>query len=142
MVRLDRTYPSVLESAEQLHVELVDVLDSEQVPPDMKQCFLLAVSEAATNAIIHGNRRDPHKKIYLSVLVNESFLLADITDEGTDGLAKVSRRKVPDILSENGRGVDLIKHYADAVTFEEAANGGLKVSIRFDRSKANRTKQI
>ncbi len=141
MTRLDRVYPSALEAAEELHEKLVELLDREKVAPDLTQCFLLAVSEAFTNALLHGNKRDPEKKISVSVLVNETSLSADISDEGTGGLQKVTGRKRPDILAESGRGIDLIKHYADAVSFDATASGGLKVSIRFDRRKATRTEQ-
>lgn len=140
MGTFEKTYPSVLESVEVMHEALVEVLNAEQVPPEMSQSFLLATSEAFTNALIHGNKRDPQKQIYVSVLINEKILMADISDEGSGGLKMVSKRKRPEILAESGRGIDLIKHFVDSVAFEETADGGLKVSIRIDRQKTEENK--
>src|SRR3990167_5082172 len=51
---------------------------------DKKESMQLtvAVSEAVTNAIIHGNRNDSSKKVRLTILMEPSFLRIDIVDEG------------------------------------------------------------
>ena len=63
-----------------------------------------------------------------------SYVKADITDEGKSGLEYIKHRRPPEILSEGGRGIDLMEIYADSVDFLETDTGGLKVSLQFNRT--------
>ena len=40
-----------------------------------------AVREALANAIIHGNRQDPHKSVYVSVICKDREILITVRDE-------------------------------------------------------------
>ncbi len=131
------TYPSAVASEDKMLDELATVLHINSIPEDLQNWFMLAVSEAFTNALVHGNKRNPRKTIKLVLFINNGLLAADIIDEGQGGLAKIKRRKPPTMLSEGGRGVDLMRHYASAVGFSETESGGLKVSLRFDQMKEN-----
>ena len=64
---------------------------------------------------------------------NKTRLSADILDQGNNGLDRVNHKRPPTPESEGGRGVNIIRHYADSVSFVETAGGGLKVLIRIDR---------
>ena len=131
------TYPSTVVSEDKMLDELATVLQANGIPENMRNWFMLAVSEAFTNALVHGNKRNPRNTIKLVLFINNSLLAADIIDEGQGGLAKIKRRQPPTVLSEGGRGVDLMRHYASAVRFTETESGGLKVSLRFDQVKEN-----
>ena len=128
-------YPSSPESSEQMLDDLNDLLDIREISPQEKYSFLLAISEAFTNAIIHGNRCNPEKSVKLTVSVNENELSADIEDEGQGGLKKINKRQPSEPFDESGRGIDLIEHYATAVGYSESSAGGLKVSIKVLRQK-------
>lgn len=56
---LTKVYPSVLASEEKLILELEELLQSLGVSARICQRFLLVVSEAFTNAVIHGNGQNP-----------------------------------------------------------------------------------
>ena len=140
MPKYEFTYPSVGTSEEKMLDDVLTVLRRNRVDKDFQASFLLAVSEAFTNALVHGNKRNPCKSIKLSIDINNEALAADITDEGRNGLDKIKRRCPPDVLSESGRGVDLIQHYASEVGFTETEKGGLKVSVRFDLAKKKKTR--
>ena len=127
--------PSNPESSEQMLDDLNDLLDIREISPQEKYSFLLAISEAFTNAIIHGNRCNPEKSVKLTVSVNENELSADIEDEGQGGLKKINKRQPSEPFDESGRGIDLIEHYATAVGYSESSAGGLKVSIKVLRQK-------
>ncbi|MCO5231433.1 MAG: ATP-binding protein [Chitinophagales bacterium] len=81
----------------------------------------LAVVEAVTNAIIHGNHMDINKNVILKSEVNSSSITFIVKDQGS-GFDETS---IPDpTLPENkeklnGRGVFLIKKLADKVSFNE-----------------------
>jgi len=132
MMSFSRTfeYPSNPESSEQMIDDLNDLLDIREISPQEKYSFLLAVSEAFSNAIIHGNQFNPKKSVKLTVLVNENELSADIEDEGHGGLKYIENRQPSEPFDEGGRGIDLIEHYATAVSYTESAAGGLKASIK------------
>ncbi len=81
----------------------------------------LAVREALTNAIIHGNRCDPGKAVRVRVeLRNGRGLLISIKDTGQG----FDPNRVPDPrlgagrMSNHGRGLFLIKTIMDDVRFE------------------------
>jgi len=128
-------YPSNPESSEQMLDDLNDVLDVREISPHEKYSLLLAISEAFSNAIIHGNKCNPEKTVKLKVSVNENELSADIEDEGQDGLKYIDNRQPSNPFDEGGRGIDLIEHYATAVGYTESPAGGLKVSIKVLRQK-------
>src|SRR5690606_23064851 len=81
----------------------------------------LAVVEAVTNAIVHGNKSDIQKQITFCFHPTKEKLRFRIKDEGTG----FDPTCVPDpTLPENktkinGRGVFLIKNLADNVAFQD-----------------------
>ncbi len=135
MPKYEFTYSSAVTSEDKMLDELATVLHINGIPESLQNWFMLAVSEAFTNALIHGNKLNPHKAIKLALNINDGLLTADIIDEGQGGLAKIKRRQPPTVLSEGGRGVDLMRHYASVVRFTETEGGSLKVSLRFDQMK-------
>ena len=91
-----------------------------------KQIFgiRLALEEALTNAIHHGNCGDPKKKVEVEYEVTDQRLWVSITDEGCG----FTPEQLPDpTLDENltkpgGRGVLLMRAYMDDVQFSPAGN--------------------
>src|ERR1700677_284477 len=81
----------------------------------------LALEEAMRNAIKHGNRFDPHKKVRIEAIITPRQAEIVIEDEGPG----FTRDKVPDpTLPENlekcgGRGIHLIEAYMNKVEWSE-----------------------
>jgi len=142
MSQYEFTYPSVTSSEEKMLDDVLEVLLVSEIPADLRNRFTLAVSEAFTNALIHGNEGDPHKQVKLLLDIKSDSLAADIIDEGQGGLEKVAHKRPPTTLSENGRGVDLMRYYASDMSFTETEHGGLKVSIRFERMKESNVQRF
>ncbi|UCD63440.1 MAG: ATP-binding protein [Candidatus Zixiibacteriota bacterium] len=136
------TYPSVLESEDQMLKDVRTVLDRNAVAGLLKHSFMIVVSEAFTNALRHGNRLDPEKQVNVAVSVNKTEIVADIIDEGRGGLDRVKRKRPSCLMDEGGRGLEIIAHYADSVQFEETEKGGLKVSIKFARTRRKYNKAV
>lgn len=126
-------YPSNSKSYHQVVDDVNQLLDKENVSRQERYPFILAVSEALTNAVIHGNNKNLHKKVKVVITVNEKLLSADIIDEGNGGLDRIRRRKPSSPKDEGGRGIDLIEHYSTSVGFVQIPAGGLKVEIRIER---------
>lgn len=123
----------VYESAPELESTMLDdvfaFLDLHGIQQPVRQRFALAVSEAFTNALVHGNERIRSRKITISLSLNHGWLRADIEDEGKGGLLKVNRKGQPTLQAESGRGVDLIRHYTES-EFSTTHRGGLRVTFR------------
>lgn len=135
MATYEFEYISVAESEGQMMDDLTDVLGRHRLPPDIAQPVMLAVSEAFTNALTHGNRYDAGKVIRIELSVNENRLIADITDQGHGGLSRVAAHRPPGPMAESGRGISLIRHYSNRVELTETPTGGLHVHIEFDLKK-------
>jgi anti-sigma regulatory factor (Ser/Thr protein kinase) len=140
MPKYEFTYPSVGASEEKMLDDVLGILHRNRVSKELQSSFLLAVSEAFTNALVHGNKRNPRKFVKLVIDINNKALAADITDEGRNGLDRIRRRRPPDVYSEGGRGVDLIEYYASEVGFTKTEKGGLKVTVRFNLVKTKKTR--
>ena len=84
----------------------------------------LALEEAFTNAVRHGNRSNPNKKIDVEFLITPEKLDVSITDEGQGFVPD----EVPDprcnsnLFKCSGRGVLLIKAYMDVVEYNDRGN--------------------
>ncbi len=92
----------------------------------------LAVGEALTNAIIHGNKEDPEKKARIDYAVYRDKIHIEVTDEG-DGFdyTRVDDCTKPDnIMRTGGRGVCLIREFMDEVKYAEQGNSLLMARHR------------
>lgn len=92
----------------------------------------LALEEALTNAVRHGNRGDPRLCVSLRVKATARDIFMDVHDEGKG----FDFEHLPDptlgdrTLKPSGRGVFLIKQYMDKVEFYD--NGrGLRMGRKF-----------
>jgi serine/threonine-protein kinase RsbW len=125
--------------ADQALDDLLRVLAEYSLTEDLIRGLSLAVSEAFTNAILHGNRKCPDKNILVILRVRENEIVADIIDHGKGGIEQISTKKPSAQMDEGGRGIDLIRHYADSSHFTETEDGGLKVSVVFGRTRQKTT---
>lgn len=81
----------------------------------------LAVDEALTNAIVHGNQRDPNKRVEVEGLVDDASLRLKITDEGR-GFRRQDAANPLDperLMATGGRGLFLIESVMDEVKWSQ-----------------------
>ena len=91
----------------------------------------LGLSEALTNSIVHGNKLNSSKKVSIEVNCLNEELFIEITDEGDGFLIECLKDPtcLENLKKENGRGIFLIRHYADEVDYFD---GGRKVRIKYN----------
>jgi len=91
---------------------------------------LISVIEAVTNSIVHGNKMDSSKFVKVKFLYNQPFLNIIVSDEGPGFLFdNVPDPTKPDNVEKpDGRGVFLMKHLADEITFDRA---GATVNLKY-----------
>lgn len=131
---LDRNFRSELSELEHLPPFLEEVENTFTMSDDVKARLMLVLSEALTNAILHGNKLDPDKLARVEVWTesNEKLCLK-VEDEGSG----FDPDKVPDPLKEDnllkpsGRGVYLMREYADSVSYNDRGNI-LQISFLLD----------
>ena len=87
--------------------------------------LLLAVTEAATNAIIHANKCDVSKLVKIDARIENSKLIVKVKDEGKgfDPGALPDPTRPENLLKDSGRGVYLMKVYMDEVKYNKTPTG-------------------
>jgi serine/threonine-protein kinase RsbW len=105
------------------------------LPSDRLNDLAVAVSEALSNAAIHGNRLDPAKKVLITVtVVPRDRAVIEVKDEGNGfDVARLSDPTDPaQILATSGRGVFLMRQLVDRV---EYGDGGACVRLTVGRAR-------
>jgi serine/threonine-protein kinase RsbW len=90
----------------------------------------IAVVEAVTNAIVHGNKYSGDKSVKVEYRCYPGGISVVVQDEGTGfDLSCVWDPTTPDRCLEcSGRGIYIMRQVMDAVEFE--MNGGTRVTMR------------
>ena len=106
------------------------IVQKYQIGSDLYGNILISLTEAITNAIVHGNQADQNKKVLVNSKFDHNQIRVQIQDEG-EGF---DYEDVPDptdpmnILTLNGRGVFLMHQLSDGVEF---SNNGSTVEMKF-----------
>jgi sigma-B regulation protein RsbU (phosphoserine phosphatase) len=85
----------------------------------------LCLEELLHNAMEHGNRCDVSKKVYITVKAEPLRATIRVRDEGEgfDFMRLMgSGGGTSDVLSERGRGLLIVRHYADELRFNREGN--------------------
>jgi serine/threonine-protein kinase RsbW len=87
--------------------------------------LLLAVTEATTNAIIHGNKNNSLKLVKIYVEVENSTLTIRIKDEGIgfDPSLVPDPTNPENLLKDSGRGLYLMRVYMDEMNINVTPEG-------------------
>lgn len=124
---------STLESLSRIENFIDEVCEQYKFGEDYYGNILIALTEAVNNAITHGNKLDPHKKVNLNMETTTEDVEFTIKDEGSGfDFDNVPDPTLPENLEKiRGRGIFLMKSLADTVVFEE--NGAI-IKLKFSIS--------
>lgn len=92
----------------------------------------MAVREAVANAIQHGNRSAPERKVHLELDFLPGELVVKVRDEG-DGFDpnRVADPLAPvNLLRPGGRGLLFMREFMDQIDYTFGLNGGTEVTLR------------
>ena len=89
--------------------------------------LLVACTEAVNNAIVHGNKSDPNKKVIIRCCVKKKTLTICVLDQGKgfDSESLLDPREEKNLLKESGRGVFLMRSLLDSVKFKQLKSGSV-----------------
>lgn len=117
--------PSDPELLPDLDSYLINIAKEAGVAEDKFNNLSLSFSEAASNSIVHGNKKDKNKKLAITIKVDDSKMTIIIKDQG-DGF---SLESVPDptkpenILKDSGRGIHIMRSFLDSLYYNFTPNG-------------------
>jgi CheY-like chemotaxis protein len=91
---------------------------------DLDNNVKLAVVEALTNAMEHGNQWDESKRVKVHAHIARNRLEVTITDQGAgfDHQNQIDPTMEENLLSERGRGIFLLRAIMDEVRFNDPGN--------------------
>lgn len=117
--------PSKLESITILE-NFIDTIQAENsIPENVYANMLTCLNEVVINSIIHGNKQDESKKVYINLeIIDKKELQFTITDEGEGfDYNNLPDPTAPDNLQNlSGRGIFIVKHLADQCIFNMTGN--------------------
>jgi serine/threonine-protein kinase RsbW len=125
------TLPSRIESVEEAAGSIADILKRTGATDDVLFGVDMAVREAVTNAVIHGNKQDEKKFVIVSTRTSPDRLEISVHDEG-EGF---NPEDVPDptdsenILKSSGRGIFFMRTFMNDVEWLIRPEGGTTVKM-------------
>ncbi|HPG41573.1 MAG TPA: ATP-binding protein [bacterium] len=80
----------------------------------------IAVTEVVANAIIHGNKKNKHKKVFIKFIYSDKFIRIHIRDEGQGFIPDDIANPVEpeNIFKDSGRGIFIVKTLMDDVKYQ------------------------
>jgi len=92
--------------------------------------IIVTLSEALTNAIIHGNKFQRSKLVYLEANLYPDSLSFSLVDEGSgfDLIAVKDPLKEENLFTLHGHGILIMKYLSDSLSYSEE---GRKINISF-----------
>lgn len=108
------------------------IKNSFQIDKEKFYEILIATTEAVINAIQHGNKGDPNKRVFLNISSQKNKINVEVADEGEgfNPLIIQDPRTPENITKEHGRGIFIIRSFADAVHIKTGKTG-TKVKMIF-----------
>lgn len=123
--------PSLPENGDRILLFLQDLATERNWHPELAERILQAGSEAFINGMEHGNGYNPSKTVEFTLLQQCGFIQITVQDQGSgfDPDALPDPLAEDRLLASGGRGVFLMRYWADEVRFEDE---GRRVVLRFN----------
>ena len=144
MNKIIRKKDQIIIPSSQLYLTEVDKFVEKRLKKlglnkDQVADIAISVTEMVNNAIVHGNKNNPCKKVILRIKAEKSSISIEIEDEGKG--FKPDSLPCPiapeNLLKEVGRGVFIVKALMDDVCYSFKPEGGticcLKKSLKKDQ---------
>lgn len=119
------------------NIELVEKVLSElcgtaHVNDEVTYWVGMAMREALANAIKHGNKLNPEKRVYVEITVEPEERLEIVVEDEGEGFEpdRVADPTVPtNLLRSSGRGVFYMRQFMDDVVFTPGERGGTRIRL-------------
>jgi len=130
------------ENIELAQAALAHVCRLRGIDGEMEHWIGMAMREAVANAVKHGNRLDPDKRVLVKLESAGDDLTIVVGDEGGGfDPERISDPLAPENhLKTSGRGIFYIRTFMDDVSFSRGEGGGTVLTMRKDLSKRGNAK--
>ena len=119
---MELRFPSRLEHIDEA-CSLVSQYLQSKLPETHHFSLNLVMREGLTNAVIHGNKKDPLKSVrFFLDLTQPGRVDIEIEDQGKGFDWKKAQVKKQSVFQENGRGLFIIDTYFSNYRFNEKGN--------------------
>jgi len=100
-------------------------LEGKNISADKLNNLNLAVSEALSNAMVHGNKLDPNKNVTIKLDIDEDKITLTVKDCGSGfDLENLPNPTDPEnLLKDSGRGIYIMKTFIDEVSYNFSPEG-------------------
>ncbi len=130
--QLHLTVGSRFENVELVQSAIDEAIAERGADDDTRHWIGLAVREAVANAIKHGNRQNPVKRVEVDLTIDGGEIDIRVEDQGEgfdpgtvrDPLAEENK------FRSNGRGIFYMRRFMDDVSYESTPTGGTIVRMR------------
>jgi len=125
------TLPSRIETVAKAANAVADFVSRSGISEEAAFGIDMAVREAVTNAVVHGNAQDEQKAVELTLKSSPEAVEITVHDQGQG----FSPEEVPDptaeenILKTSGRGIFFMRTFMDEVTWSIRPGGGTTVRM-------------
>jgi serine/threonine-protein kinase RsbW len=130
VMTVEALMPSEIKAISPLVDQLMRLIEGSRCVAGNKYAVELALREALSNAVIHGNEMDAHKLVQVRCRCERGkgvWLTVKDQGKGFDPAAVPDPVAVERLEEEHGRGIHLMKLAMDEVSFER---GGSEVHMR------------
>ena len=117
-------------SSDQSELEKVEILtnrisEKASLTEEKSDNLAIALTELVNNAILHGNKSQPDKKVFINVSYHENYVRISVKDEGNgfDPSKLADPRDPENLWKDSGRGIFLVRNLVDNVEFNSSPTG-------------------
>jgi len=130
--------PSDLKYLGAVDAAIQDLAREFSFSPDAVNDVSTALVEACSNAIEHGNKFSPDKRVTVALKFQGDTLTATVKDEGVgfDYEKALREEPDPDPMSERGRGILIMRAFTDGLGFNYAEGMIVELTKRRDGLEA------
>jgi len=123
--KINITIPSKIEELNRIEEISEEIAEKMGMNEDEEDNLCIAITEVVGNAIVHGNRKDPKKKVQIEFRLEKDKVTISVKDEGEGfEIDKLSNPLEPEnIMKDSGRGIFILKTLMDDVSFDFSSEG-------------------
>lgn len=125
------TLPSRIEAIAEAAAKADEVAGRLQLSEDAAFGLDMAVREAVTNAVLHGNKQDETKPVEIVFTDAGGELVVTVRDRGTgfDPSSVDDPTAAQNLMKTSGRGILFMRNFMDTVEWSPHPEGGTVVRM-------------
>jgi len=123
--KISITIPSKIEELNRIEEISEEIAEKMGMNEDEEDNLCIAITEVVGNAIVHGNDKDPKKKVQIEFKLEKDKVSISVKDEGKGfDIDQLSNPLEPEnIMKDSGRGIFILKTLMDDVSFDFSSEG-------------------